>query len=136
MSKRQSPNSEGAGPSRKRSREEEENTGPQPSSVKSRAQQYEKMLSEKKAKEGDTPQSKGARSGAEEEAGPPPVPAAVFLKLREENEKNKRELEAARLALREAANDRTELHRQLVELESLLEAERAVSVFLAYDLAK
>ncbi|KAF8786446.1 hypothetical protein HNY73_008161 [Argiope bruennichi] len=67
----------------------------------------------------------GGRSGAEEEAGPPPVPASVFLKLREENEKNKRELEAARLALREAVNDRTELHRQLVELESLLEAERA-----------
>ncbi|KAF8771457.1 hypothetical protein HNY73_018878 [Argiope bruennichi] len=67
-------------PSRKRSREEEEETGPRPSSVKSRAQQYERMLSEKKAKEGDTPQSKGGRSGAEEEAGPPPVPAAGFLK--------------------------------------------------------
>ncbi|KAF8777358.1 hypothetical protein HNY73_014227 [Argiope bruennichi] len=85
------------GPSRKRSREEEkEETGPQPSSVKSRAQQYERMLSEK-----------------------------LFLKLREENEKNKRELQAAQLALREAAHDRTELHRQLVELETLLEAERA-----------
>ncbi|KAF8786379.1 hypothetical protein HNY73_008100 [Argiope bruennichi] len=126
MSKRQSPEHEAAGPSRKRSREEEEHTGPKPSSVKSRAQQYERMLSEKKAKEGDAPQSKGGKSGAEEEAGPPPVPASVFLKLREENEKNKRELEAARLALREAADDRTELQRQLIELESLLEAERAI----------
>ncbi|KAF8786444.1 hypothetical protein HNY73_008159 [Argiope bruennichi] len=48
MSKRQSPQHEEAGPSRKRSREEEkEDTGPKPSSVKSRAQQYERMLSEK-----------------------------------------------------------------------------------------
>ncbi|GBN54222.1 hypothetical protein AVEN_229850-1 [Araneus ventricosus] len=75
------------GPSQKRPRDTEPASF---SSVAARTRAIEERISELRAEDARTPPLRSRRA-SNEVAGPPPVPAAVFMKLREENEEKERD---------------------------------------------
>ncbi|GBN23762.1 hypothetical protein AVEN_104377-1 [Araneus ventricosus] len=100
------------GPSQERLRDTE--TEPAAfSSVGARTRATEEMISELRAEDARTPPLRSRRASIEV-AGPPPVPAAVFMKLREENE---REIRTWREALH---NTETQLAEFKGALENLM----------------
>ncbi|GBN84216.1 hypothetical protein AVEN_155873-1 [Araneus ventricosus] len=118
MSKRGSPEGDGGeGPSQKRPRDTEPAAF---SSVAARTRAIEERISELRAEDARTPPLRSRRA-SNEVAGPPPVPAAVFMKLREENE---REIRTLREALHNTQTELVEMKGALENLRTVLEAER------------
>ncbi|GBL89604.1 hypothetical protein AVEN_189079-1, partial [Araneus ventricosus] len=108
------------GPSQKRPRDTEPASF---SSVAARTRAFEERISELRAEDARTPPLRSRRA-SNEVTGPPPVPAAVFMKLREENEEKEREIRTLREALHNTQTELAELKGSLENLMTVLEAER------------